>query len=236
MKVLTPAILSLILLAACSSGTPVAATEQVDEPPAPTPTIEPTVENLQPTGEPAAATPSASSMEFVILPELGEARFYIDELLRGQPNTVEGVNTEVTGGLSIASLDPLSVTVEPIEIQAGSFVTDNNFRNRAISDAILQAGRYPLIVFTPTSIDGLPEAGEPGQTYEVEVTGDLTIREVTQAVTFQVTLSPDATDSVSGSATAEINRVDFGLNIPSVPQVADVSEQVFLEFDFIAGR
>jgi len=39
-----------------------------------------------------------------------------------------------------------------------------------------------------------------------------------------------------GRATATVRRADFGLTIPSVPQVAGVSEDVLLEFDFTAVR
>jgi polyisoprenoid-binding protein YceI len=172
----------------------------------------------------------------MILTEESEARFYINEVLRGEPKQVEGINQEISGVILIDSLDPLTVSIQPIEIRAGGFVTDSSFRNRAISDAILQAGRYPSIIFNPTSIDGLPKNAEPGESYTFDVTGDLTIRETTRSVTFQVSLTAESADRISGSASTTINRTDYGLKIPSVPQVADVSEDVDLKFDFSASR
>lgn len=235
-KVLPLLVLLAILATACGSTS---VTEQAQEPAAtspPTPTTAAESENGAATQDTGEQDQVNSSSQFEILTEESEARFYIDEVLRGAPNQVEGINEDISGIISIDSFDPLTVSIQPLKIPAGSFVTDNGFRNRAISDAILQAARYPTIVFTPTAIDGLPENAEPGETYTFEVTGDLTIRETTLPVTFQVSLTAESTDRISGLASATIQRADYGLNIPSVPQVAEVSQEVILEFDFSASR
>jgi polyisoprenoid-binding protein YceI len=233
-KSLALVLLLMMALAACGVSAEVQETQQPEEdlPPTPTVVAEPTTEEADQQVSDQAGVDSDT--QFVIVPESSEARFYIDELLRGEPKNVEGITQAVSGGVLVESLDPLVVSMQPFEIQAGTFVTDNNFRNRAISDAILQAGRFPTIVFIPTSIEGLPGSGEPGQSYTFEVIGDLTIREITQPVTFQVTLTADSAEMITGTATTTINRTDYELNIPSVPQVANVSEEVVLEFDFSA--
>lgn len=235
-KVIPVWLLLMSLMTACALGSEAVETKPPAEAQEPTPTS--TAEALQEESEQGTTGQSiaVTELDFSILPESSQARFYIDEVLRGQPKRVEGVTQQVSGSLLIESLDPLTVSMGAIEIQAASFVTDNNFRNRAIADAILQVGRYPTITFTPTSIDGLPESAQAGQTYAFEVTGDLTIRAITQTATFQVTLEAESEDRITGSASTTINRSDYQLNIPSVPQVADVSEQVLLEFDFSAGR
>jgi polyisoprenoid-binding protein YceI len=64
--------------------------------------------------------------------------------------------------------------------------------------------------------------------------GDLTIRDVTLPVVFDVTATVDSMGQVSGAAVAVIERSDYGLVIPSVPLVANVSEAVQLEIDFVA--
>jgi polyisoprenoid-binding protein YceI len=226
----------VLLIAACSGNGDMQETQDPTPAPASTSTVVVESPIEEPTQKTTAQVEANQSSQFVIQAESSEVRFYIDEVLRGQPKKVEGITQEISGSVLIESLDPLSVSIQPIEIQAGTFVTDNNFRNRAISDAILQTGRYPTIVFTPTDIDGLPDSAKPGSTYSFDVTGDLKIRDITLPATFQVTLIAQSEDVLSGSAAATINRTDYGLNIPSVPQVADVSEQVLLEFDFNASR
>jgi polyisoprenoid-binding protein YceI len=238
MKIKTlPLYLMLILLtAACSGAIEAVETPEPTAATKATPTSEVETEQQEPTAEPTDQAETDQSSEYTIRSESSEARFYIDELLRGEPKKVEGITQAVSGSVIIEALDPLAVTIQPIEIEASTFVTDNNFRNRAISDAILQTNRFPTIVFTPTFVTGLPESAAPGESYSFEVTGELTIRDTTLPVTFQVTLSADSLESISGSASTTINRTDYGLNIPSVPQVANVSEEVVLEFDFTAER
>ena len=99
-------------------------------------------------------------------------------------------------------------------------VTDNTFRNRAISSFILNSGTYPLATFAPTSLAGMPASVAVGETFSFTITGDLTLRDITQPVTFEVTVTAEAADWISGKATATVRRADFSLKIPSVPQVA----------------
>ncbi|HEX9895885.1 MAG TPA: YceI family protein, partial [Gemmatimonadales bacterium] len=68
----------------------------------------------------------------------------------------------------------------------------------------------------------------------LQIAGDLTIREVTQAVSFEATISVISESEIQGNATATISRSDFELTIPSVPRVAGVDEKLLLEFDFVA--
>jgi polyisoprenoid-binding protein YceI len=101
---------------------------------------------------------------------------------------------------------------------------------------ILQADRYPEIVFNPTTITGLPPVAEVGDKLAFEVTGDLTIRDVTRPVTFALTLEVQSPDRLLGRAEATILRTDFGLTIPEVPGVAEVDAEVGLRFAFVAER
>jgi polyisoprenoid-binding protein YceI len=75
-----------------------------------------------------------------------------------------------------------------------------------------------------------------GETFKFTLAGDLTLRDITQPVSFEVTVTAEAPDRISGEATATVQRKDFALTIPSVPQVAGVSEDVLLEFSFTAQR
>jgi polyisoprenoid-binding protein YceI len=74
-------------------------------------------------------------------------------------------------------------------------------------------------------------AGEP---FSFQISGDLTIRDITNEVTFEATVIPVSEARLEGAATATIQRGDYNLVIPNVPNVADVSEDVRLEVDFVA--
>jgi len=44
----------------------------------------------------------------------------------------------------------------------------------------------------------------------------------------------ESTTRLTGTATTVVNRGDYNLTIPSVPNVANVGEDVTLEIDFVA--
>jgi polyisoprenoid-binding protein YceI len=122
----------------------------------------------------------------------------------------------VIGTVDVNPADAALAKIAPIRIDAGSFVTDDELRDSSVRAFILQADRYPEIVFTPTSIAGLPPAAEVGDELAFVVTGDLTIRDTTRPVVFEVTLEVQSPDRLLGRAEAAILRSDFGLTIPEV--------------------
>jgi polyisoprenoid-binding protein YceI len=195
-------------------------------------------------GEPTAASapteaageaPASGHLIFALEASGSEVRFYIDEVLRGQPKTVEGVTNQIAGELAVDPADLSTAQVGIIQINARTFATDSGQRDRAIRNFILQTDQYEFITFTPTAITGLSGSAAPGDTFAFEVTGDLTIRDITQPVVFTVTATAVSPTQLSGSASTTVNRSDFALTIPNVPQVADVSEAVILEFEFTAS-
>lgn len=204
----------------------------------PTATQEAAPTSASTTGAPEATPPSGleGSARFRIDPGSSEVRFSIDEILRGSPNTVVGVTREVSGELLADPAEPGLSSVGPISIDAGSFVTDNGFRDRAIDQFVLEARRFPSLTFVSTAVGDIPAAVAPGESLAFSLTGNLTIREITLPVTFAVSLTVESADRLVGTASATILRSDFALTIPSVPQVAEVSEEVILQFDFTAER
>jgi polyisoprenoid-binding protein YceI len=252
-----------LLLAACSNSSDNIAEAQVATTVPEAPTVVPTVEaQVEPTPVPVEstalpdATPSfneaASSSDastdaatddvqaakklFQIDATQSEARFTVDELLFGDPNTVVGRTSEVTGKIEIDLADPTQTTIGLIQINARSLATDNRFRNRSLTRRILEANKdeYQYITFTPTAIEGLPESASVGDSISMQVTGDLQIRDIVQPVTFAVTVTADSETQLTGLAQTVVQRADFGLEIPSVDGVADVTEEVQLELEFVA--
>jgi polyisoprenoid-binding protein YceI len=183
-----------------------------------------------------AAQPAGDPVTFVIDPEQSEARFIVDEVLFGNPNTVTGRTNEVSGEISISLADPPQSKVGEISINARSLATDNRFRNRSVNRLILQSNRdeYQYITFTPTAIEGLPASVKVGDTFSFQIVGDLKIRDVVQPTTFDVTVTADSETQISGLAQTVVHRADFELKIPNVEGVADVTEDVHLELEFVA--
>lgn len=203
-------------------------TQPVEEPTA-QPPEEPTA---QPAEEPAAAT---GLRLYRISQAESRVRFELDEDLRGVRITVVGETDQVAGELALDLADLTTTQVGVIRINARTLTTDNDFRNRAIQNQILQTGSYEFITFTPTAVNGLPTSASVGQTLNFTIVGDLTIRDVTNEVTFAVTATAVSPTQISGTAIAAIQRAAYNLRIPEVPSVANVEEEVQLIIEFVAN-
>jgi polyisoprenoid-binding protein YceI len=206
-----------------------AATEPAAEPTA-APAEEPTV-TTEPTAEPAAA---AAPALFEIVQAESEARFIIDEVLRGSPVTVVGVTDQVAGQIAIDPANPAATQLGEVRINARTLATDNDFRNRAIRNQILDTNTYEFVTFQPTELVGLPDTVTVGQPFSFQVVGDLTVKDVTKSVTFDVTVTPVNETRIEGLATTTFPYRDFGVSIPEVPSVDLVADDVTLELAFVA--
>ncbi len=171
---------------------------------------------------------------FAIVQAESEARFSLGEILRGNPVTVVGATDQVAGEISVDFSNPSNSQIGPIQVNARTLVTDNDFRNRAIKNEILDTGDFEFISFTPTSINGLPESVSIGEEIVFTITGDLTVRDITNQVTFDAKVTAVSETQLQGYASTIVARADYDLQIPSVPSVADVDEDVLVEIEFTA--
>jgi polyisoprenoid-binding protein YceI len=197
----------------------------------PAPTASAPIETL--TLETTAPVAASASL-FEIVPAESEARFVIDEVLRGAPKTVVGATDQVAGQIALDLSDADETQVSAILINARTLATDSSQRDRAIQNRILNTAQHEYIVFTPTELLGLPGSISAGQAVPFQVVGDLTVSGVTREVTFDATIRPETDDRLVGSAITDLRYADFGLSIPEVPSVTDVSDIVRLEIDFVA--
>jgi polyisoprenoid-binding protein YceI len=184
----------------------------------------------------AAVAESATPVIFEIVPEESTTSFIIDEVLNGSPKTVVGTTGQVAGQIAIDLTNPANSQVGVIQVNARTLTTDNQMRNRAIMNRILFTDDYEYVTFTPTELVGLPETVAVGESFSFQMTGDLTVRDTTQQVTFDVQVTPVDEGRLEGFASTTILYADFGISIPNVPSVTGVSDQVALEIDFVAEQ
>ena len=139
---------------------------------------------------------------FNISQDESEARFYIDEDLRGERVTVVGVTDQVAGEIQFEPTDLSKAQVGTILVNARTIQTDNDNRNRALGNRILETGSYEIITFEPTAISGLPETVSAGETVSFQITGSLTVRDITKEVTFDAEVTFVSEDTLEGLANA----------------------------------
>lgn len=214
------------VVAVTQEAAPSAEPETQDEIEAPTESAQSSAE----VSAPAGTTPAI----FEIVAAESEARFLIDEVLRGDPVTVVGSTNQVAGQIAVDPGDLTAAQVGTIQVNVRTLATDNEFRNRAIKNRILRTDDHEFVTFVPQDIEGLLRTGTIGETYTFQIVGDLTIAGVTQQVTFEVTVTPVSETRLEGLATTAFLYTDFELSIPDSPSVDTVEDEVRLEFAFVA--
>ncbi|MDQ0376426.1 YceI family protein [Amycolatopsis thermophila] len=147
---------------------------------------------------------------------------------------VRGSFNEFSGTAKINGSDPSQSSVT-VAIKANSIDTRNADRDAHLrSNDFLSMDEYPEITFVSTSVR------QTGDT-SFDVTGDLTIKDVTRSVTIPFEFEGTAQDpfgntriGFEGSTT--INRKDFGVTWNAALETGGVlvSEKVTLEFEVSA--
>ncbi|WP_367046289.1 YceI family protein [Streptomyces sp. Je 1-332] len=145
---------------------------------------------------------------------------------------VRGEFTEYEGNAYLCGDQP-SKSGAHLSIRAASLQTHHRQRDDQLRSTFLDTDSHPTLTFDSTEVEPVDET-----TYKV--TGDLTIRGVTQPITMNVELTAAELDSrgdfrVGFLGSVTINRKDWGVNWNAATSVL-VSPKVTLEFDVIAVR
>lgn len=180
--------------------------------------------------------PAEGESVYRISAEESLARFTLDEVLRGEPTTVVGVTDHVSGEIALDRSKLDEARIGTIRINARTFVTDSEQRNRAIVRLIFRSetDAHEFIEFTPTRIANVPREAENGTVFPMDIEGDLRISGITHAVAFQGFARFVSDDRLEGSVETVLRYAEFGLTIPQLPFLANVDEEVKLAFDFVA--
>ncbi len=186
--------------------------------------------------QPQATQATGEATLYRIVPDESEARYEIDEILRGEPFRVVGRTDQVAGDIILDFANAAASQVGVIRINARTLATDEERRDRATRSRILQSAEaaYEFVDFTPTALEGLPATVAVGDTASFTIVGDLKIRDITAEARFEATVNVVAEDRLEGTAEATVLRSTYNLIIPNVPFVTDVSEEVLLGIKFVA--
>jgi polyisoprenoid-binding protein YceI len=184
----------------------------------------------------AAAASPAGGQRFVIVPGESSVTYRVNETFINEGNrlnTAVGVTTAVRGEISIDRARPANSRIGTVTIDISQFKSDSERRDNAIRNRWLESSRFPNAVFTPTSIQGLPDSHQDGREVPVEIAGNLKIRDVTRPVTFASNVKLDGT-TLMVAGTTMIKMTDFGFNPPSILGLLRAENDAKLEFRFVA--
>lgn len=173
---------------------------------------------------------------FHIVAEESEVRFHINEMLLGEPKTVIGTTNEVAGDLIVDFDNPANSQLGLIRVNVRTLTTDNEFRNRALRGQILETNHaeFEFAEFLPTELLGLPSTITFNEAFSFQIVGELTVHGETQTVTFDVTFTAITSEQLTGFAQTTVRYADFDISIPDAPGVADITDELQLEIEFVA--
>lgn len=213
--------------------------EPAPEPEAEAPAEEPASES--PVDEPDAAA-AGGVRTFVIVPEQSVATYIVAEEFFGgaldrlgiEPGLVDtiGSTQQVNGEMQLDfgnSADPL--VSNQFEVNINSLTSDQSRRDNRIREANLESNRFPLALFTITSLENAPASFADGDEVAFQAAGDITIREITQPTTFDVTAQLNG-DTITGVAATRLKMSDFGFAPPNFANMFSVEDEFTAQVEF----
>jgi polyisoprenoid-binding protein YceI len=190
---------------------------------------------------PMASTTNTSSggdvIRLVLVPENSEARFRVREQLAGAdlPNDAIGRTKDFTGTLVIKPDGSIVSSDSQFVVSMGTLVSDQPMRDNYLRGNVLQVNQYPKATFVPKQASGLPSPLPQSGTITFKLTGDLTVRNVTKPVTWDVTAQVQGNQVTAQAATA-FKFEDLSLTQPRVGRVLSIEDNIKLELDVTLQR
>ncbi len=219
-----------LILAACSSQAPTQTAPEASPTARPKPTVSGSASILQ--------TPAAGGqvVTYSINPGQSSLEYHVDEVLfneNNRLNTAVGVTREIHGEITVDRANPQNSAISAITIDISKFTSDSGRRDNQIRQRFLESSKYPTVTIVPKSIEGLPETIQEGQSYDLKINSDVTIREATRPVTFEALVGLQG-DTLSGQAGVTILMSDFGFGPIDMAGILKTNDEVRLILSFIA--
>ena len=207
------------------------------------PTAVPATTVPEPVEEAVNEAAPAGVRTFVVVPGESEASFIMNEEFFAQAlsklgveagkTVVVGTTPGVTGEIQL-DLE----NVEPVEraqftVDMTGLKTDQSQRDDWLEDNALETSSFPEATFTATTVTGLPESINEGEEISFQLVGDLTVRDVTNSVTFDVT-AVLSDDTIKGTAVLPLKLTDFGIDPPDFANTLKVADEFRIEVTLVA--
>ena len=197
-----------------------------------------------PTTAPESAAESVSEAApagvrtFVVVPEESQASYIVDEEFLSEAlsklgieagkKVVVGTTPGVSGEIQLNLEGAEPVESAQLSVDMAGLKTDQDRRDNWLKDNAIETSRFPAATFTATSVTGFPESINEGEEISFQLNGDLTVRDVTKSVTFEVTAVLQG-DTLVGTAVLPLKISDFGIAPPDFANTLTVADNFRIE-------
>jgi polyisoprenoid-binding protein YceI len=171
---------------------------------------------------------------YTIVAEQSEARYLAEEELAEVGATTAIGRTQAIAGTIGFDDAGLPLACSRIDVDMRTLQSDQARRDNYLYNNTLEAEKYPLATFVLLDVEGLDAPLADGETKDVTLIGNLTLRDTTKVVAWEAEASQDGDNLVLNAAT-NFDMRDFGITPPSVPVVLSLDENIRLEFDMTAA-
>ena len=194
------------------------------------------------TEAPAAAAGGART--FVIVPGESQAGYEVDEEFLAGAASALGI--EAGKGKTVGSTDQVSgqltldfsgatpqITSGEFQVDISALKSNQSRRDNRIRTNWLESATFPIATFKATGLQNAPASYTEGEEVSFQLAGDLTIREITQPVVFDVkaTLSGD---TITGTATTAFLMSQFGVDPPAMGNLFTVGDNTVVTLTLVA--
>jgi polyisoprenoid-binding protein YceI len=192
-----------------------------------------------PTSAPAAPTsePASHDITLTIDTSTSQASYHARETLVGRsfPTDAIGTSKAVSGSVVLGPGNTVNADQSGISVDLSQLQSDESRRDNLIKRQTIDTSRYPMAMFVPKQVEGLPDPLPTSGQATFQMSGDLTVHGVSKPVTWDVT-ARFAPSSVTGNATTSVKITDFGMTPPRVGPVLSIEDGLTLVLDFTAAR
>lgn len=182
-----------------------------------------------------ADVPNGATFTFRVDPSQTTVEYAVDEILFGNQQITRGATNDVAGEFTLTVKDGQpQFSMSRLTVNLQSLKSDNSMRDQMIQRQWLESAKYPTATFVATRVENLPSEARAGQAYNFQVTGDMTIRDITKQITFDVTVTLNG-DTLSGEGTTQIYMQDFGFEPPEILGRFTVSDPATITLKGVAN-
>ncbi len=190
---------------------------------------------IQATATPLATNIAGSLQTYQIVPAQTTASYSVYEnlIFQNKPNNdAIGTTHSVSGAFQISKGSSPTVTNMTIKVDLRTLQSDSSMRDNHVQNA-LDTADYPYATFVSVSTQGLPASYTDGQTLQFKLLGNLTMHGKTNGETFSVQ-GKVVGNTITGTATTTIYMTDFGIQPPTLANIAIVQNKTVLTLNFTA--
>jgi len=147
---------------------------------------------------------------------------------------IVGSTGQIEGQLAL-NLDDLSAALgeNRITVNLPTLATTESDRDEWLRKNGLQSRKFPIAEFVADTIEGAPTAYADGDEVRFQLLGTLTVREIAQPATFDVTARLVG-DTIQGMAETDLLMTSFGIDPPNFANTLTVEDEFTVRVDFTA--